>query len=113
VTVIPAHAVVLTLVLVLAWHDLEHFALAAGLADMRAFHDDPVTRFSVHGEPPFRRSAPPSLYRREALRAGDAVSSGSPWVGDRTQDQGSYRRIRAGHRLTITGRPRCSWPRPR
>ncbi len=51
VAVVPAHPVVLELAV--ARHDLEHFALAAGLADVRAFHGDPVTRLRVHGEPPF------------------------------------------------------------
>jgi hypothetical protein len=85
---------VLALALVLARHDLEYFAFAAGLADVRAFHDDPVTRFSVHGKPPFDALSSIAL-TPQGLRAGDAVSSGSPWIEDKPQDQGSHRRIRA------------------
>jgi hypothetical protein len=40
------------LALVLARHDLKHFAFGAGLDDMRAFHDDPLTPFGVHGDLP-------------------------------------------------------------
>src|SRR5207249_6848573 len=75
VAVVPAHPVVLAL----TPHDVEHFAFAAGLADVRAFHDDSVTRLRVHGEPPFRGSA---LCPSQGLRAGEAVSSGSRCVRD-------------------------------
>jgi hypothetical protein len=52
VTVFPAHPVVLAAPL--ARHDLDDLALAAGLADLRALHDDPVTGLGVHGGTSFR-----------------------------------------------------------
>jgi hypothetical protein len=48
VTVVPAHPIVL--VATLAGHDLDDLTLAAGLADVPALHDDPVTGVGVHGD---------------------------------------------------------------
>jgi hypothetical protein len=73
VAVVPEHAVMLTVVLALAPPDFHHFAFAAGLADVGAFDDDPVTGLGVHGEPPFSGAGlHPST--PQGLRAGDAVS---------------------------------------
>jgi hypothetical protein len=59
----------------IARHHLKHFALAAGLANVRAFYDDPVTLLRVHGEPPIEALPSVSL-SPQGLRAGEAVSSG-------------------------------------
>ena len=85
VTVVPEHAVMLRLLLALASPDFQHFAFAAGLADVGAFDDDPVTGFGVHDEPPFS-GCPPSLdaarvtrWGRHVERPGSIVTAGSRW----------------------------------
>jgi hypothetical protein len=60
VTVVPAHPKVLAPTV--AGHNLDYLALAAGLADMSALNDDPVTGACVHGEPPYSEVLPPPLY---------------------------------------------------
>src|SRR5215207_923214 len=52
VAVVPPHPIVLAAAV--AGHDLDDLALAAGLADLRALHDDPVTGLGMHGGTSFR-----------------------------------------------------------
>jgi hypothetical protein len=47
----------LRMMLALASPDFQHFALAAGLADVGACDDDPVTGLGVHGETSRQRAA--------------------------------------------------------
>src|SRR5690242_8463144 len=55
VTIVPAHPIVLGAAV--ARYYLAYLALSAGLADVPAVNDDPVTCTGVHGEPPRSRSA--------------------------------------------------------
>jgi hypothetical protein len=46
------------LVAAVTGHDLHDLTLATGLADVRAFDDDPVPGLGMHGEPPLLSSPP-------------------------------------------------------
>ena len=74
VTVVPAHPIVLAIAL--AEHHVDDLALTAGLTDVRAVHDDPVTGLGVYGEPPFGVLPSFPFYSYRLGRAGNRPPGG-------------------------------------